>query len=99
MRGKNGMGGSVRVSPALQDLISFKQLNLMNEWPMKGPFDFMFCRNVVIYFDKPTQSVLFDRYADMLIENGHLFLGHSETMFKVCNRFELIGNTIYRKTT
>jgi chemotaxis protein methyltransferase CheR len=97
MRGKNGMGGSVRVSPALQDIISFKQLNLMNKWPMKGPFDFIFCRNVVIYFDKPTQSVLFDRYANLLIEDGHLFLGHSETMFKVCNRFELIGNTIYRK--
>ncbi len=97
MRGKNGMGGCVRVSPSLQDMISFKQLNLMNEWPMQGPFDFIFCRNVVIYFDKPTQSVLFDRYANMLIEDGHLFLGHSETMFKVCNRFELIGNTIYRK--
>lgn len=97
MRGRNGMGGCVRVSPALQDMISFKQLNLMNEWPMKGPFDFIFCRNVVIYFDKPTQSVLFNRYADLLIENGHLFLGHSETMFKVCNRFDLIGNTIYRK--
>jgi chemotaxis protein methyltransferase CheR len=97
LRGKNGMGGTVRVSPSLQSMISFKQLNLMGKWPVKGPFDFIFCRNVVIYFDKPTQSILFDRYADLLIENGHLFLGHSETMFKTCDRFELIGNTIYKK--
>lgn len=97
LRGKNGMGGTVRVSPSLQSMISFKQLNLMGQWPIKGPFDFIFCRNVVIYFDKPTQSVLFDRYADLLIDNGHLFLGHSETMFKTCDRFELIGNTIYKK--
>ncbi|WP_126454260.1 CheR family methyltransferase [Sulfuriflexus mobilis] len=97
LRGKGDKQNLVRVHPALQEMISFKRLNLMNEWPIKGPFDFMFCRNVVIYFDKPTQSVLFDRYADLLVDDARLFLGHSETMFKVCDRFKLIGNTIYQK--
>lgn len=98
LRGKGDKSDLVRVHPSLQEMISFKRLNLMNEWPIKGPFDFMFCRNVVIYFDKPTQSVLFDRYANLLIDNARLFLGHSETMFKVCDRFKLIGNTIYQKS-
>lgn len=97
LRGKGDKQNLVRVHPALQEMIAFKRLNLMNEWPIKGPFDFMFCRNVVIYFDKPTQSVLFDRYADLLVDDARLFLGHSETMFKVCDRFKLIGNTIYQK--
>lgn len=94
--GKND--GKVLVSPELRKLITFKQLNLMNEWPMSGPFDLIFCRNVVIYFNKPTQEVLFNRYADYLDDAGHLFLGHSETMFKKTTRFELIGKTVYQKT-
>jgi chemotaxis protein methyltransferase CheR len=97
---KKGSGkhqGLVRVHPELKDLITFKQLNLMNQWPMKGPFDVIFCRNVVIYFDKATQKVLFNRYADILRDEGNLFIGHSETLFKVSTRFKLIGNTIYRK--
>ena len=97
---KKGSGeneGKVRMSPRLQDLITFKQLNLMNEWPMTGPFDFIFCRNVVIYFNKETQQVLFDRYAELLDQNGHLFLGHSETMFQKTDRYKLIGKTIYQK--
>ncbi len=98
LRGKGDKSNLVRVHPSLQEMITFNRLNLMNEWPIKGPFDFMFCRNVVIYFDKPTQSVLFDRYANLLVDDACLFLGHSETMFKVCDRFKLIGNTIYQKT-
>ena len=69
----------------------------MGSWPMKGAFDIIFCRNVVIYFDKPTQRTLFNRYADLLVEGGHLFVGHSESLFKVTDRFELIGKTVYRK--
>ena len=87
----------VQVVPELQEIITFKRLNLLHEWPMKGPFDFMFCRNVVIYFDKDTQRVLFDRYADILVANAHLFIGHSETLFKVSTRFESLGKTIYKK--
>ena len=97
LRGKGDKSNLVRVHPCLRDMITFNRLNLMNAWPIKEPFDFMFCRNVVIYFDKPTQSVLFDRYADLLVDDARLFLGHSETMFKVCDRFKLIGNTIYQK--
>lgn len=85
------------VSPQLQELITFKQLNLMHDWPMKGRFDAIFCRNVIIYFDKPTQRVLIDRFADSLEEGGTLILGHSESLFNVSDRFSLIGKTIYRR--
>lgn len=89
--------GMVRMHEDVRSLITFRQLNLMNPWPMRGPFDVIFCRNVVIYFDKETQRRLFNRYADILTVDGHLFVGHSETLFKVCDRFDLIGRTIYRK--
>ncbi len=90
--------GRVKMSRALQDLMTFKQLNLMDDWPMRGPFDVIFCRNVVIYFDKPTQRVLMDRYANILADDGYLILGHSESLFNVSDRFALLGNTIYRKS-
>lgn len=96
-KGSGENAGKVRMSPELREMITFKQLNLMNDWPMKGPFDLIFCRNVVIYFNKPTQQVLFDRYADLLGHDGHLFLGHSETMFQKTERYRLIGKTIYQK--
>ena len=95
--GKGDNQGLVKVKPELKDLIHFKRLNLLHEWPMRGSFDLIFCRNVVIYFDKPTQSVLFERYADILIPGGHLFIGHSETLYKVSDRFASLGHTIYRQ--
>lgn len=99
-RGAGANAGKVQVNPALQELIRFRQLNLMSEpWPMKGRFDVIFCRNVVIYFDKPTQKRLFARYAQMLDARRHLFIGHSETLFQICDEFELVGNTVYRKRT
>ena len=98
LNGKGDNAGTVRVRPELQEIITFKQLNLLREWPTKGPFDFIFCRNVVIYFDKETQKVLFDRYANVLKNDAHLFIGHSESLFKVSDRFKLLGQTIYRKT-
>jgi chemotaxis protein methyltransferase CheR len=79
-------------------MITFKQLNLMHDWPMQGPFDIIFCRNVVIYFNKDTQRELFGRYADILADDGYLFVGHSESLHKVTERFQLIGKTIYRKS-
>ena len=82
----------------LKEVIRFRQLNLMGQWPIKKKFDVIFCRNVIIYFDKPTQRVLVDRYANLLEKDGHLFLGHSESLFKVTERFNLIGKTIYQKT-
>ena len=96
-KGSGSNQGKVRVSPDLQQLITFKQLNLMHQWPIKGPFDIIFCRNVVIYFNKDTQRVLFDRYADMLASDGYLIVGHSESLHKVTDRFQLLGKTVYRK--
>jgi len=88
---------TVRIAENVKQLITFKQLNLMHDWPMSGPFDLIFCRNVVIYFDKPTQRILFDRYADLLRPDGHINLGHSESLFKVSDRFKLLGNTMYQR--
>lgn len=86
-----------RAKSPLREMVTYKQLNLLNDWPMHGPFDVIFCRNVVIYFDKETQRQLFDRYANILAPGGYLFIGHSETLFKVSERFESLGNTVYRK--
>ena len=97
LKGSGSQEGYVKVKPELQEIIEFGQLNLMDEWPLKDAIDVIFCRNVVIYFDKPTQSKLFNRYADRLPNNGHLFIGHSESLYKVCDRFELLGQTIYKK--
>lgn len=97
LKGTGERSGFVKVKPELQKMIDFGQINLMNEWPIRDKIDVIFCRNVVIYFDKPTQSKLFNRYADLLQDEGHLFIGHSESLYKVCDRFELLGQTVYRK--
>ncbi len=95
--GNGDMHGKFKVDASLQELIAFKQLNLMNEWPMRGPFDVIFCRNVVIYFDKATQKVLFDRMAELQRPGDYLYLGHSESLNRVSERYELVGRTIYRR--
>jgi chemotaxis protein methyltransferase CheR len=84
-------------SSALRELITFKQLNLLEPWPMKGPFDIIFCRNVVIYFDKDTQRKLFDRMADLQEPGSWLFIGHSENLHNVTRRYKLVGRTVYRR--
>lgn len=89
--------GKFSIRDDLKEIIAFKQLNLLEAWPMKGPFDAIFCRNVVIYFDKPTKQKLFSRLADMLKPDGWLYIGHSENMHGICDRFELLGRTIYRR--
>ncbi len=88
---------NVKVKDSTAKLITFKQLNLLHEWPMKGVFDLIFCRNVVIYFNADTQRVLFDRYANLLKEQGHLFIGHSESLHNITTRFKPQGRTIYRR--
>lgn len=87
----------IRMSAELKKLITFNQLNLLEEWPMKGPFDAIFCRNVVIYFDKPTKQALFERMAEMLKPDGWLYIGHSENLHGISDRFKLLGRTIYRR--
>lgn len=88
--------GTVQVDAALRKSIYFRVLNLMDPWPMRGPIDVIFCRNVVIYFSKETQRVLFDRFAELLAPDGYLFIGHSESMVSGSDRFEPVGRTIYR---
>jgi chemotaxis protein methyltransferase CheR len=84
-------------SAELKSLITFKQLNLMHTLPMRGPLEAIFCRNVVIYFDKDTQRELFARIAQLQRPGNLLFLGHSESLFKVTEDYTLIGKTVYRR--
>ena len=86
-----------QVDPDLAGLITFKQINLMHDLPMKGPLDVVVCRNVIIYFDKDAQRGLFTRIAKLQRPNDLLLLGHSESLFKVSNDYDLIGKTIYRR--
>jgi len=97
LKGKGKHHGQVKARRELQQMISFRELNLMHNWPIKGPLDVIFCRNVMIYFDHPTQARLLDRMADLLKPNGYLFVGHSESPFRLTDRFKLVGKTIYRK--
>lgn len=97
-KGKGEKEGLVRASNELRDMIIFKQLNLMGAWPVKVGVDVIFCRNVVIYFDKATQAVLFDRYAEILRRDGFLVIGHSESLHRVTDRFNPLGKTIYQRT-
>lgn len=94
----DGTERSYQVAPELAQLITFKQINLMHDLPMSGPLDAIFCRNVVIYFDKETQRGLFARMAKLQRPDDLLFLGHSETLFKVSEDYTLIGKTIYRRS-
>ena len=96
-KGTGAHAGKFRVQHELRNLITFKQLNLMHEWPMRGPFDAIFCRNVIIYFDKDTQRKLFERMAALQRPGDILFLGHSESLYRVSDKYELIGRTIYRR--
>ena len=97
VRGKGGREGCARVKPEAQQLVTFGQLNLMKDWRHSELQDVIFCRNVIIYFDKPSKAKLVDRYADALVDGGYLFIGHSESLFKVSERFESLGHTIYKK--
>ncbi|HEY4213883.1 MAG TPA: protein-glutamate O-methyltransferase CheR [Steroidobacteraceae bacterium] len=90
-------GPYYQVVPELASLIAFKQLNLMHPLPMKGPLHAIFCRNVVIYFDKDTQRELFTRVSQLQQPGQLLFLGHSESLFKVSEAYALIGRTVHRR--
>lgn len=88
--------GTIRVPAAVRELVSFKPLNLIAPWPMKGPFDAVFCRNVAIYFDKPTQGEMFGRFSKLLAPEGFLYIGHSENLGAGGEGFRLVGKTIYQ---
>ncbi|GGH51692.1 chemotaxis protein methyltransferase [Frigidibacter albus] len=90
-------GGQFRLIPAAQALVSFHELNLHAPWPMRAPFDAIFCRNVVIYFDAETQDRLWHRFAEALAPGGWLFVGHSERVpVAPHSRFVTAGITTYR---
>ncbi|MEE4639267.1 MAG: protein-glutamate O-methyltransferase [Wenzhouxiangella sp.] len=97
LRGGGSQDGRVMVRPELKRIVRVMPLNLLEEWPMKGPFDVIFCRNVFIYFDRDVKARIVDRYAELLPVGGLLFIGHSENLHGLTERFELIGGTIYRK--
>ncbi len=93
---ERGNDGTIRIPAAARELVSFKPLNLIGPWPMRGPFDAIFCRNVAIYFDKPTQGEVFGRFAKMLAPEGFLYIGHSENLGSGGEGFRLVGKTIYQ---
>ena len=85
------------VKASLKKLISFRYLNLHNEWPFKGSFDLIFCRNVMIYFNKQTQMSLINRFWDRLNPEGILYIGHSESLTGLKQKFRYVLPAIYAK--
>ncbi len=81
----------------LRRQVRFARLNLIGPWPMKGPFDVIFCRNVMIYFDKLTQEQLMNRFWNLLRPGGHLFIGHSESLAGSHHAFRYVQPAIYVK--
>ncbi len=97
-RGKAENDGLFKVKENIKNIITFSRLNLLDDiYPMKGQFDIIFCRNVVIYFDKETQRILFQKFSRYLADHGYLFIGHSENISSISDEFSLVGNTIYKK--
>lgn len=90
-------GQTVTMSDELRSLIAFRRLNLMEPWPFRGPFDAIFCRNVMIYFDGPTKKALVDRFTEMIRPGGWLYIGHSESLIGSHPSLSLVGRTVYRK--
>ena len=94
---RNGANGDYEVSPLLKSIVTFRRLNLKEPFPFKGPFDCVFCRNVMIYFDKPTQENLIRKMAGYLDHGGHLFVGHSESLMGLDHPLTYVRPAIYRK--
>lgn len=96
LRGRGDNEGQVKVKPELQAMVRFETLNLLaDRWAVQGPFDAIFCRNVMIYFDKPTQAKILQRFAPLLKPDGLLFAGHSENFTYISRSFRLRGQTVY----
>jgi chemotaxis protein methyltransferase CheR len=94
---KSGLQISYRIKEPLKRVVDFAQLNLLDPWPMKGPFDAVFCRNVMIYFDKPTQQQLVERFWKILAPGGALFIGHSESLTGIRHHFSYQQPAVYQK--
>ncbi len=89
--------GRVAVGSNLKTMLRFRQLNILHDWPFSGPFQAIFCRNMLIYFDQPTKAQVVDRMVTMLAPGGFLYLGHSEALPGVVRGLQLSGRTVYRR--
>ncbi|MEQ6887180.1 CheR family methyltransferase [Halomonas sp. CS7] len=99
-RGKGAHKGFARIRPEVADMIDFQSLNLLApQWPVSGPFDAIFCRNTMIYFDKATQTRILERFAPLLKPDGLLFAGHSESFSYITDAFRLRGQTVYVRSS
>jgi len=98
LKGKGGNAGMVRAKPELRRAIDFMSVNLIrDDWPFKEPFDVVFCRNVMIYFDAPTQRRVLERIHRVLKPGGMLFVGHAENFSESKDLFTLRGKTVYER--
>ena len=95
--GQKAWSGHYRVKRELRDIVKFMRFNLMEDLQSNNIFDVIFCRNVMIYFDKVTQNNLVNRFYDRLKKGGYLFIGHSESLTGLTHRFKFIEPSIYRK--
>ena len=96
LRGSGSQDGFVAIRPELKQMIEFRRINLLDaNYPVKGPLDVIFCRNVMIYFDKATQYKILARFAPMLQSDGLMFAGHSESFLHAADLFRSLGKTVY----
>jgi chemotaxis protein methyltransferase CheR len=96
LRGTGAQSGFVKVRPELQAMITFRPVNLLaDNWPIRGPVDAIFCRNVMIYFDKQTQLKILQRFVPLLQPDGLIFAGHSESFYNAAHLLRLRGKTVY----
>ena len=98
LRSRDSSKALVRVAPELRARVAFSRVNLMDEtYPVEGPFDAIFCRNVIIYFDKPTQERLFAKFCEYLKPGGFIFIGHSETLSGIDLPLRKVATSVYEK--
>lgn len=97
LRGKGNRSGQVRVKDRYRQMVQFSQLNLKHDWQHDEPFDVIFCRNVMIYFDNDLRSQLIQKFHDHLRPGGCLILGHSESLFGLSNQFSVVGKTTHQR--
>ncbi|MBP6809010.1 MAG: chemotaxis protein CheR, partial [Chromatiaceae bacterium] len=95
LRGRGERAGLIRIRPEVRALVHPRRLNLIGDWPLERRYDAIFCRNVMIYFDAPTKRRLVDRLADRLGDQGHLFLGHAESLIGLSQRLRPVARTVY----
>lgn len=100
LRGKGAQQGFLKIKPTLSQMVTFRRINLMDEaFPIRNPLDVIFCRNVMIYFDRPTQAKLMTKFYRYLKPGGYLFIGHSESLQWIDHPFSYVAPTIYQKAS